>query len=152
MVECPKCHNQYKDHITYCVFCGLDLVPVTEKSTREPILTTKNEAEQDFFAQSPVKANNRDLPNILRPRMSPLSAIFAVLGICSLLGGFAYAIHLWPEKFRLVYGFIPSSVCFPSIASFLLGIIACCMCLAMAQIISSLKNLEYIIFQIANKD
>jgi hypothetical protein len=144
MVECPKCHNQYKDHITYCVFCGLDLVPVVEKGGPEP--------EQKYFAETSSTVNKRKNVNILRPGVPALSTVFALLGICSLLGGFAYAIHLWPEKFSLIYGIIPSSVCFPSFLALLLGVIACCMCFAMAQIISTLKTLEYIIYQIASKE
>jgi hypothetical protein len=150
MVECPKCHNQYKDHITYCVFCGLDLVPVTEKNASEPQFV--KEAERDFFAEAPPAVNKRNHMNIKRPRVPALATVFAFLGVCSLLGGFIYAIHLWPEKFSLIYGVIPSSVCFPSIVAILVGVIACCMCFAMAQVISTLKTLEYIIFQIANKD
>jgi hypothetical protein len=150
VVECPKCKNQYKDHITYCVFCGLDLVPVVEKGGHEPVLT--KEPERNIFAESSSAVNKRKYVNILRPGVPALSTVFVFLGICSLLGGFAYAIHLWPEKFSLIYGVIPSSGCFPSIAALLLGVIACCMCFAMAQIISTLKTLEYIIYQIANKD
>jgi len=150
MVECPKCKNQYKDHITYCVFCGLDLVPVAEKADQEPAFAP--EAGEKFFAATSAPPDNPvNLPGRAKPSFPPLSAIFAILGIGSLLGGFAYAIHLWPETFTMVYGIFPSSVCFPSFLAFFLGIIACCMCFAMAQIVSSLKSLEYIIYQIANK-
>jgi hypothetical protein len=150
MVECPKCHNKYKDHITYCVFCGLDLVPVAEKNANEPELV--KDADQNFFAEAAPAVNNSQYTKIKRPRVPPLATIFALLGVCSLLGGFIYAIHLWPEKFSMIYGVIPSAACFPSIAAILLGVISCCMCFAMAQVISTLKALEYLIFQIANKD
>jgi hypothetical protein len=152
MVECPKCKNQYKDHITYCVFCGLDLVPVAEKGGYEQVATKV--PEQNPFEESSPVVNERKHVNTtsLRPSVPALSAVFAFLGICSLLGGFVYAIYLWPEKFSLIYGIIPSSGCFPSIVALLLGVIACCMCFAMAQIISTLKTLEYLIYQITNKD
>jgi hypothetical protein len=151
MVECPKCHNQYKDHITYCVFCGLDLVSVADKGGDEPV-AAKGQAERRFFAEPSSSVNQRKHVNIIRPGVPALSTVFAFLGICSLFGGFIYAIHLWPEKYSVIYGIIPSASCFPSIASLLLGIVVCCMCFAMAQIISTLKTLEYIIYQIANKD
>jgi hypothetical protein len=152
MVECPKCHNQYKDHITYCVFCGLDLVPVNDKAAPEPAEPKKEPTDRDFYAESASEVMRRKSVNINRPGVPALSNVFAFLGICLLFGGFAYAIHLWPEKFSLIYGIIPSATCFPSIAAIVLGVIACCMCFAMAQIISTLKTLEYIIYQIANKD
>jgi hypothetical protein len=142
MVKCPKCKNQFKDHITYCVFCGLDLVPVEDESGGEP--------EESNFSEN-LKEMKTPPPKI-SPGSPPLSLVFAFLGLCSLVGGFVYAIHLWPEKFILVYGFIPSASCFPSLISLLLGIIACCMCFAMAQIISSLRALEYIMYQLVRRD
>lgn len=160
MVECPKCKNQYKDHITYCVFCGLDLVPVETKLKSQGF---EKETEQNFFAESATATvtdklessrpvGQTKLPGKLKPGIPPLSAVFALLGVCSLLGGFAYAVHLWPEKLHMIYGFLPSSACFPSFTAFLMGLIACCLCFAMAQIISSLRSLEYFIYQIANKE
>jgi hypothetical protein len=143
MLKCPKCKNQYKDNITYCVFCGLDLVPVEEDSGRD--------VEESNFPER-ITENPKRSSSKISPGSPPLSLVFAFLGLCSLVGGFAYAIHLWPEKFSLVYGFIPSRSCFPSLLSLLLGIIACCMCFAMAQIISSLRALEYIMYQLVKRD
>ncbi|HYH02714.1 MAG TPA: hypothetical protein VEC37_06400 [Bacillota bacterium] len=150
MVECPKCKNQYKDHITYCVFCGLDLVPVAEKVVSDPVY--HREVERSFFTEAKPPVSAVQHTKTIKPGSPPLSAVFALLGVCSLFGGFAYAIHLWPETYTMVYGIFPSSACFPSFTAFLMGIIACCMCFAMAQIISSLKALEYIICQIASKE
>lgn len=150
MVECPKCKNQYKDHITYCVFCGLDLIPVPERVASEPV--KHREMERNFFTEIKLPENAVQQPKTIKASSPPLAAIFALLGIFSLLGGFAYAIHLWPETYTMVYGIFPSSACFPSFIAFLIGIIVCCMCFAMAQIISSLKALEYFIYQIASKE
>jgi hypothetical protein len=143
MLKCPKCKNQYKDNITYCVFCGLDLVPVEEDSG--------GEIEEIAFSERITETPKGSLSK-MSSGSPPLSLVFVFLGLCSLVGGFAYAIHLWPEKFSLIHGFIPSRSCFPSLLSLLLGIIACCMCFAMAQIISSLRALEYIMYQLFKKD
>jgi hypothetical protein len=67
MLKCPKCKNQYKDNITYCVFCGLDLVPVEEDSGRD--------VEESNFPER-ITENPKRSSSKISPGSPPLSLVF----------------------------------------------------------------------------